>query len=384
MNKSAQTTGLDLSQVNMVDLFDDSTPIVADTTEAISEETLTAGDDQNSDKGEDLDLNNDANLQADADADASSHATAGDGAAGDVDDRGKGDATDDSSDDGDADSSVIGELGNLLGYDIEGDFEDSYEGIASYTQQVADKIAEQKLSELFEQMPDVQKFMQFRINGGDSNKYFQTAQQASKYAGVEIAEDNTQMQKQVVGALMEHQGYSSEEIAETMEDLEDTGLLYKKSVRDLNKLSSIEQKREADLLENQRIQSEQSKVQNQETWNNINQTISSGQVKGINISQSDKRKFYDWMAKPVDAQGRSQRMVEREKLDTESMLAMEYMVYKGFDLSKLAVNAAKTSQTQNLKSKLKANKGSAKSRMSGGKSSQPRATKGLPGLDELF
>ncbi len=75
MNKSAQTTGLDLSQVNMVDLFDDSTPIVADTTEAISEETLTAGDDQNSDKGEDLDLNDDANLQAEADADASSHAT---------------------------------------------------------------------------------------------------------------------------------------------------------------------------------------------------------------------------------------------------------------------------------------------------------------------
>jgi hypothetical protein len=383
MNNSAQPMGLDLSQVNMVDLFDDSTIPAADTAGADTD-GLPAGDDANPDKGDDQNLNNDQDSQADANADASSDAAADDGDSGDADGGDQSNASDDSSDDGDSDSSVIAELGNLLGYEIEGDFEDSYEGIASYTQQVADKIAEQKLSELFEQMPDVQKFMQYRINGGDSKKYFQTAQQANKYAGVEIAEDNTQMQKQVISALMEHQGYNTEEISETMEDLEDTGLLYKKSVRDLNKLSTLEQKRESDMLETQRVQAEQAKVENTETWNNINQAISTGSVKGININQSDRRKFYDWMAKPVDAQGRSQRMVEREKFDTESMLAMEYMVYKGFDLSKLAVNAAKTSQTQNLKSKLQANKGSAKARMSGGKSSQPRAARGLPGLDELF
>jgi hypothetical protein len=226
MNGTEQTTGLDLSQVNMVDLFDDSTPTVADTTDAVSQDLTTAGNVSEPDKGDDQNLDNDTDSQASAEADASSTQTTGDG----TDDHGDAgdqiDDTADSSDDDNADPSVISELDKILGYEVEGDFEDSYQGIASYTQSVAEKIADTKLAEIFQQMPEVQKFMQYRINGGDPQKYFQTSSQASRYAGVEIAEDNTSMQKQVVSALMEHQGYNTEEISESLEDLEDTGLLF--------------------------------------------------------------------------------------------------------------------------------------------------------------
>ena len=73
------------------------------------------------------------------------------------------------------------------------------------------------------------------------------------------------------------------------------------------------------------------------------------------------------MATPVDNKGRSQRLIDREKLDQESILAMEYLMYKGLDISKLVSAKVNTKQAASLKAKLKSSKPTASRRMKGNK-----------------
>jgi hypothetical protein len=92
------------------------------------------------------------------------------------------------------------------------------------------------------------------------------------------------------------------------------------------------------------------------------------------------------MATPVDKNGRSQRLVDRQKMDQESILAMEFLVYKGLDLSKLINTKATTRQAVNLKTKLKASTQTASRRMKGNKGGYNRALSRttVPTLEKLF
>ena len=92
------------------------------------------------------------------------------------------------------------------------------------------------------------------------------------------------------------------------------------------------------------------------------------------------------MAAPVDAQGRSQRLIDREKMDQESILAMEFLIYKGLDISKLVNTKATTRQAVNLKAKLKSNTQTAARRMKGNKGAYNKSQKraNIPSLDKLF
>src|SRR5688572_23712618 len=63
-------------------------------------------------------------------------------------------------------------LAKTLGYEVEGEFEESVEGVAKYTKAVAEQIAQEEIKDLFNSYPDVKEYLQFRLNDGDPAKYF--------------------------------------------------------------------------------------------------------------------------------------------------------------------------------------------------------------------
>ena len=89
------------------------------------------------------------------------------------------------------------------------------------------------------------------------------------------------------------------------------------------------------------------------------------------------------MSDAVDNQGRTQRLLDREQMDLETQVAMEYLLWKKFDLSKLVSNTKNTKKAQNLKQKLQQNK-PASQRMKGGRNAASKAPAKLPSLKDLL
>ena len=247
-------------------------------------------------------------------------------------------------------------------------------------------MAEEQFESVFSAFPDIQEYLNYRVSGGDPEKYFKVAAKEIDFNTLKVDEKDVGMQKKIVETFLSQQGYTPEEIADTVQDYEDAKLLYKNASRAVQKLAVTQEQNKKQLIEQQKKEAQQAAEQTQKTWNEISEIINKGKLRDFTIPESDKKKFYNWMAAPVDAQGRSQRLIDREKMDQESILAMEFLIYKGLDISKLVNTKATTRQAVNLKAKLKSNTQTAARRMKGNKGAYNKSQKraNIPSLDKLF
>lgn len=290
------------------------------------------------------------------------------------------------SDETDSEPSIISTLVERLGYDIQGEFSDDYDGIVGVTKEAATKMAEEQFQQVFSAFPDIQEYLNYRVSGGDPDKYFEVAAKEIDFSKLELNEKDLGMQRKVLETFLVSQGYEPEEVTDTIQDYEDAKILYKNAGRAVKKLAVAQASAKETLLKQQQEDAKIVAKQTKETWNNIGTIINKGRLKEFTIPEADKKKFYNWMSVPVDQQGRSQRIIDREKLDQESILAMEYLMYKGLDLSKLINTKATTRQAVNLKAKLKSNTQTATRRMKGNKGGFNKTSKRptIPSLDKLL
>jgi len=279
--------------------------------------------------------------------------------------------------------SVIDVLRSKLGYEVPGNFSEDYDGVAKFADAVANEIAKEQLDTVFAQFPDVEQYLQYRYNGGDPKQYFQATAPVVDYSAVEITDENVAIQRAVVEEFLQRSGYTHEEVAETVQEYVEAGILQRQANRSLGKLQKIQEQEAASLIERQKAEAQQRQENAQTQWTNIKNTIDKGQVRGFNIPNADRKKFYSWMSEAVDNQGRTQRLLDREKMDLETQVAMEYLLWKNFDLNKLLSNTQNTKKAQNLKQKLQQNK-PASQRMKGGRNSASKAPAKLPSLKDLL
>jgi hypothetical protein len=279
-------------------------------------------------------------------------------------------------------ASIIDTLRQKMGYEVAGDFSEDYDGVVNFTTQVANEIAKEQLDTVFSQFPDVEEYLQFRYNGGDPKKYFQATSPNVDFGAIELTDEDVSMQRMVVQEFLSRQGYQPDEISETVQEYVEAGILMNQATRSLGKLKIAQEREAKQLVEQQKAQAEEQQKQVQQQWGAIQQTIDRGVVKGFAIPNADRKKFFSWMSDAVDNQGRTQRLVDREQMDLETQVAMEYLLWKKFDLSKLVSNTQNTKKAQNLKQKLQQKK-PANQRMKGGQSSY-KAPKKLPSLKDLL
>ena len=278
--------------------------------------------------------------------------------------------------------SIINELQAKLGYELDGEFDESIDGLLDFTKATADKMAQEQMQNVFSAFPDVQEYLNYRANGGDPKQYFQTAAPERDFSAMEVSEGDVVTQKQIVGAYLEGQGFDQSEIKETLEDYEDAGILERHAKKALTRLQTKQAQDKKTLIERQQQEAQTQAQENERMWTEINGLVQQGSLKGLTVPERDKKRFFDWMASPIDQQGNSQRSVDRANLDQETLLALEYIVYKGFDLSKLVANNNTTQKARSLRSKL--SKGtSSNSRMKNSKPGYTKAQK-LPDLKDLL
>lgn len=254
------------------------------------------------------------------------------------------------------DDTVVSEVLTQLGYEFEEDFEDTSDGLIKLTKAVGEKMAEQQLDSLFEAHPEIQKHLDYVLNGGKSEEWLKMSNQITDFENITVTEDDQRTQRAVLGEYFKLKGHDTDFVNELLDDYSDTNKLFDKATKAKTALTSYygKQRDESIAKEKERRLGEQQKQR--EFWDDINDTITNSKdFAGLTVQEKDKNKFFDYLTK-VNQEGITEREAAHKKSSTEQKLAIDYLMFKGFNLKDIIATKAKTVSAQSLREKIKSNK----------------------------
>jgi hypothetical protein len=268
------------------------------------------------------------------------------------------DSDDEEEEDGEdnGEESITDSIAKALGYELEKDYADTEEGLAEFTKDVAKEIAEDQLQALFEQFPTVQKHLDYVLAGGDPDKFFQTYNPSLDYGQIEIDRDDSRTQKGFLTEYLREKGHDDDFIKDMIDDYEDSGKLYDRALNAQKHLAAGQAKEKEQIVVRQREAQKQQQQQTEEFWESVATTIEQGkEFAGIKIPDREKAKFFDYISKPVDKQGRTKRDVDYASAEMDAKLALDYLMYKKLQLSDIISTKVKSASAQNLRQKIQSN-----------------------------
>lgn len=226
--------------------------------------------------------------------------------------------------------SVIDALKKQTGFETDKDYSNDLDGASEFINDAAQQQAQEQLNQVFTQLPeDVQTYMEFRANGGEPEEFLQTY--STNWNETEIKEDNSEQHERIVRQRYREEGYSDDQIEEAIDDYKSSGVLYNEAKRSLNRLQTLEEQKQEQLVEQQQQQAQQQQEQIEEAWNEIEQTLDeNNELNGLPVPESKKGEFYDWMSEPVEevnGQPVSQRDLAAQQADVETLLTLDYVLY---------------------------------------------------------
>ena len=258
------------------------------------------------------------------------------------------------------DNTVVKEILDSLGY--EGDYADTAEGLTEMTKDVASQMADDRIEEVLEKFPLVKKHLDYVLAGGESQKFMTAYDPNLDYNTMEIAEDDSRSQKAILSDYFQQKGHDTDFIKEMLEDYEDSGKLATKANAAKDALGKVQSQQKEKLVEQQREELQKQQEKQMEFWNGVQETIKeSKEFAGLQVPEREKTKFFNYLSKPVTKEGYTQRDVDHSEAEMEKKLAIDYLMYKGFNLEDIINKKAKTTATKTLRQKISKNEETVKS-----------------------
>lgn len=327
-----------------------------------ADEGVKGGSDLDLNKNQDLDKDdkkpvNDPLDDEDEDVDSKNNNDDSD------DDSNDDDNTDDNSGNGSDDNdSIISSIAKSLGYELEKEYAETEEGLAEFTKDVAQEIAEEQLEGLFKQFPMVQKHLDFVMAGGDPEKFFEAYNPRTSFENMEIEQDDSRTQKYMISEFLRSKGHDDEFIKDMINDYEDSGKLYDRAKVAQRNLANIQKQERDSMVRQQQEAQQRAAEENERFWEGVASTIQEGkEFAGIRIPDREKAKFFDYISEPVNENGQTRRDVDYSKANIEAKLALDYLMYKGFNLKDIIDVKAKTASASSLRERVKQNEERVKS-----------------------
>ena len=182
------------------------------------------------------------------------------------------------------------------------------------------------------------------------------------YNTLAISESDIASQKAILGDYLAVKGHDSDFINEMLEDYEDTGKLYNKSEAARRALGKYQGEQRDQLMQQQVQQQQEQREELNGFWNGVADTIeNANEFAGLTVPEKDKSKFFEYLSKPVNKDGHTQRDVDHLESEMDVKLAIDYLMYKGFDLETIVNTKARTRSTRSLKERIMKNESRVKS-----------------------
>ena len=265
---------------------------------------------------------------------------------------------------------LVSEIATKFGYELEGEYDDTPEGLTEMTKELATKVAEGQLDKLFQTHPDIKDHLEYVMNGGDSRQFILGNNAVKDLSDFEITPNGVNAQQAVMAEYLKIKGHDQEFISDLINDYADSNKLYDKAIKAKSALIKYHKDIKTKELTKQDELMKNQEVEQKKFWDGVHTTISKGkEFKGIAIQEKDKADFFDFLSRPTNSQGHTKRDKAYMDADTETKLAIDYLLYTGFNLKSIVSKKAKTKAAKDLRSRIKSSKGKIKTAGKGVKAS---------------
>lgn len=215
-----------------------------------------------------------------------------------------------------------------LGYAVEGEFEDSLDGLLDFTRSAIPVAAEAMINELFDKYPDAEKLIQ-HLDAGHSIDTFSKMYQKPEYVKVEIsATTDPKILESVMRQDLTERGYIKEDIDGIVNMAKDTKVLFDRAKKAQEAIDARHQASVKSQMEAEAIQNANDAKKAQEAAKKAQDIIESGKLPNSIIPDSDKKAFRDFIFSAND-KGVTARDEAISNLTTEEMLYLDYIIFKG-------------------------------------------------------
>jgi len=261
-----------------------------------------------------------------------------------------------------AEPTVVSEILEKLGYDPSDEYDDTPEGLLQMTKDVSSQMADDRIDEVLNNFPLVKQHLEYVLQGGQSNQFMAAHDPRTDYGEFELNENDTASQKVILANYFELKGHDKEFTNELLEDYEDSGKLFNKAAAAKEALGKYQQQQRETMFDQQRQETQRQEEQQQEFWNGVADTIKESQeFAGITIPEREKSKFFNYLSQPVNNQGHTQRDLDHTEAEMPVKLAIDYLMYKGFNLDDIINKKASTKSVRTLRDKISNREESVKS-----------------------
>ena len=226
-------------------------------------------------------------------------------------------------------ASWLGDKG-LVDYDEE-TFEDSEDGLKKLMSSTVEKEVEKYKQSLPE---DVHKLVEFVEAGGDPKQFMDLYYNQSSWADFKL-EDEADA-KVVLKEYLKAQGEDEEEINETLDTYEVSGILEKKAKAALTKLQNAEKTYQEQLVEVQKKYDADQKVLAKKQYEDFKAELyAKEEIQGFKLTPKTKDKLWDFIMKP-DKTGKTE-LQKHNETNKNAQFMYAYLAMNNWDLSTLEV-----------------------------------------------
>lgn len=250
--------------------------------------------------------------------------------------------------------SVISSLvsNNIVDYNEDDEYEESEKGIGELIKNTVDARVNAGVNEYKESLsPKSKQFLEYMENGGSIEEFKEDADEVD-FSSLALVDEKgnelTQRHEYLVEDLLKIQGYTDEEIKDTVAGYKDAGMLYKQADIAKRKLAAHQTAtREQRIQEREKakVEAEQKKIEESKQFQD--KVLSTRSIGDFNISETQAKKLHNFIT-VKDSSGKT----SFEKVNTEeNSLLYAFFAMEGFNKEKLT-KEIKTKQAIKLKKKL--------------------------------
>tara|TARA_R110002020_G_scaffold227222_1_gene437847 strand:- start:46 stop:1122 length:1077 start_codon:yes stop_codon:yes gene_type:complete len=272
------------------------------------------------------------------------------------------DNLEDNDEESNEDATVVSEILSAFGYETEENYPDTSEGLITMTKDIAQTLADEQVNEVMEKFPLVRQHLEYVLNGGESQQFMQAYDPNLDYNKITLEQDDVRSQKAVLAEYFNLKGHDKSFTNEMITDYADSGKLHNKAEQARQALGKVQQQRQSQMVAQQKEIRAQEYQNQQEFWNGVAKTIENSQeFSGLTVPEREKSKFFNYLSKPVNQEGYTQRDIDHANAEMDKKLAIDYLMFKGFNLDQIINTKAKTKSTRSLKDKISRNEEAVKS-----------------------
>ena len=256
----------------------------------------------------------------------------------------------------DEDSTVVSEILNAFGYEADSGYEDTSEGLINMTKDIAGQLADERVEEVMNKFPLVRQHLEYVLNGGESQNFMQAYDPNLDYNQMQLPEDDVRSQKAILSEYFNLKGHDQSFTSEMINDYSDSGKLHSKAEAARQALGKVQAQQQSQMVEQQKHQRAQQYQNQQEFWNDVAKTLEDSQeFAGLTVPEREKSQFFNYLSKPINQEGYTQRDIDHANAEIDKKLAIDYLMFKEFNLDQIINTKARSKNSKSLRDKISRN-----------------------------